>query len=283
MDFVINKNELLEILKDFYTLTKIRIVVFDDKYSEILSYPNHHSTYCKILRQCPEAENKCMLCDIEACSKSKSNKKTVVYKCYAGLYEAVTPIEYENIVIGYIMFGQILQTENKEKSWQEVYPKISDFSVDIAALKNAYFKKKSFTEDTINAASKILQACSGYLYLSKIISVRNESIEKRIEKYITSNLSQPLRVETICNEFLISKTHLHEISKYCFGTGISEHIKNLRIEKAKNLLKSTDKSINEIAALCGIPDYNYFTKVFKSATNETPSKYRKNNKISSRI
>ena len=57
-----------------------------------------------------------------------------------------------------------------------------------------------------------------------------------------------------------------------------EHIKDLRIEKAKNLLKSTDKSITEIAALCGIPDYNYFTKVFKSETNETPSKYRKSNK-----
>ena len=38
--------------------------------------------------------------------KSKKEKKTIIYKCYAGLYEAVTPIVYENIVMDkmYILF-----------------------------------------------------------------------------------------------------------------------------------------------------------------------------------
>lgn len=43
------KEEMTEILRDFYTLTKLRIVLFDDEFQEIISYPNRHSTYCTIL------------------------------------------------------------------------------------------------------------------------------------------------------------------------------------------------------------------------------------------
>ena len=40
------------------------------------------------------------------------------------------------------------------------------------------------------------------------------------------------------------------------------------------LLRFTDKSIHEISEMCGIPDTNYFIKLFKSAENMTPSEYR---------
>ena len=278
MNFVINQNKLFELLKDFYTLTKIRTVVFDDRFSEMISYPNHYSTYCRILRECESANKKCMICDKEACLRSKNGKKTIIYKCHAGLYEAVTPISYENVVVGYIMFGQILKTEDKEKSWQEILPTLSNYSVDVNALKTAYFKKKNLTENKIKAASKILEACSGYLYLLKIISLSNDSIENNIEKFITSNLSETLSVDIICDKFAISKARLNNISNHCYGMGICEHIKNLRIAKAEELLKHDDKRINEIAVICGIPDYNYFTKVFKLKTGVTPSEYRKKQK-----
>ncbi len=277
MNFIIDKEKLEKLLKDFYTLTKIRIVVFDKDFNEISCFPNHHSTYCRLLRECDEAKKKCSLCDREACIKAKTTNATVIYRCYAGLVEAVTPIKYGNIQVGYIMFGQILQTENYDSSWAEALPNISKFNVDIAALKKAYYKKKNLTPEIISSASSILNACSSYLYLSKMISMSKESIEDRINNYINSNLKEPLNAELLCAEFTISKNRLYEISNYTYGCGIAEYIRKLRIENAKMLLVNTDKKISAIAEECGMPDYNYFTKVFKKHNYMTPKEFRKLN------
>jgi YesN/AraC family two-component response regulator len=48
----------------------------------------------------------------------------------------------------------------------------------------------------------------------------------------------------------------------------------LRISKAKELLKNTDKSVVEIAELIGYNDSNYFFRVFKKNTGVTPQQYR---------
>ncbi len=277
MDFIIDNLKLEKLLKDFYTLTKIRIVVFDTDFNEIISFPNHHSTYCKLLREDEKALKKCELCDKEACNKSKLRKNTVIYRCYAGLVEAVTPIKYEDTVMGYIMFGQILQTDNYDNSWKEILPVISKFDVDISQLKKAFYKKQNLTSETISSASSIMQACSGYLYLSKMISLKSDSLENRIDDYIRNNFDKNLTTENLCEKFLISRTRLYEISKTNYNKPIAEYIRDFRINKAKFLLVNTNKKISEIATLCGIPDYVYFTKIFKRLNNNiTPKDWRKN-------
>lgn len=55
-----------------------------------------------------------------------------------------------------------------------------------------------------------------------------------------------------------------------------QHIRQLRIQKAKQYLSDTDLHIYEIAELVGIPDYNYFTKIFKKEANCTPKEFREN-------
>ena len=50
----------------------------------------------------------------------------------------------------------------------------------------------------------------------------------------------------------------------------------IRIRNAKELLLSTNEQVGEIARKVGIPDYNYFTKIFRKMTGQTPTQYRKN-------
>jgi AraC-like DNA-binding protein len=56
---------------------------------------------------------------------------------------------------------------------------------------------------------------------------------------------------------------------------ITDYIQNVRLEHAILLLNSTSDSIQEIASLCGFPDSNYFTRVFKKKKGLTPKEYRK--------
>ncbi|MDY2850769.1 MAG: helix-turn-helix transcriptional regulator, partial [Candidatus Borkfalkiaceae bacterium] len=55
---------------------------------------------------------------------------------------------------------------------------------------------------------------------------------------------------------------------------IHSYIQNERLEYAEELLKTTDLPVSAIAVKAGIPDYNYFSKVFRKRTGISPKAYR---------
>ncbi len=61
------------------------------------------------------------------------------------------------------------------------------------------------------------------------------------------------------------------------GIRLGNYIMALKIEKAQELLYSTDMSVSEIASAVGIPDFNYFSRVFKKKVGSTPMAFRKSN------
>ena len=78
-------------------------------------------------------------------------------------------------------------------------------------------------------------------------------------------------------EFKMSKSSLYLLSKEAFGKGITEYVEELRIEKAKEMLRTTGDPVSSVAEQVGYSDSNYFTKVFKKHTQATPSMWRKAN------
>ena len=59
------------------------------------------------------------------------------------------------------------------------------------------------------------------------------------------------------------------------GKSAISYINEYRIERASALLSSTDASITEIADSVGIPDPNYFTRIFTRVKGKSPKEYRK--------
>lgn len=66
-----------------------------------------------------------------------------------------------------------------------------------------------------------------------------------------------------------------EFSKYFSDLSFGEYIRKLRIEKAIELLGSTDNSLAEIAYLTGFSDQSHFNRIFKQHTGQNPSVFRK--------
>ena len=91
---------------------------------------------------------------------------------------------------------------------------------------------------------------------------------------IRSHPEQEWRIDDMAERLHISRGHLQKAYKQFFGTGITETVIELRIELAKRYLKGSDKSVTEIAELCGYKSYVYFTKQFKKSVGMTPSEYR---------
>ncbi len=277
-----NIDKLNTMLEDFYTLTHIRITIFDDHFQELTSYPQEIAPICQYIRQNPEAAKACYLSDLRASKHASDLRRPYVYQCHAGLTEVVTPVYMGNLLIAYLWFGHILSYDSQILGWMNVRRCCKKYEYDEAELKELVMSQTLTPEKKIMAASHILQAVASYLCMDRMITLHQQDFSLKIDEYINQHFTEELSVKTLCSEFHIGKTALYELSKQSYGRGIAEQIRYLRIEHAKKLLtEQKDLSISEIAANCGFKDYNYFITVFKKETGTSPLKYRKNTLVRS--
>lgn len=268
-------NKLNALLKDFYTLTQIRITVFDDSFKELAAYPEQIAPVCQIVRTDPAAELECRNCDRRACETAARRHTPYTYQCHAGLTESITPLYLGNLVIGYLLFGHVFSYPSHEEGWQSIQNLCASYHLDTDALKSAVFERPLISETYISSASHILQAVASYLCLERMVSLRQKDLPVQIDEYISEHFTEDIDVNHICEKFKIGKTSLYEIAKQNYGIGIAEHIRNLRIEKAKALLlEHPEMHISEIASECGFGDYNYFITVFKRVAGQPPKQFR---------
>ena len=269
----------MELLKkatmDFYNISKIKIVLFDKNRTIIYSYPEVMHDFCGLIRGSKTLTERCFDCDKRGFDICDETKKIAIYKCHMGLFEAISPICENGVIIGYMMFGQISDAVNKERLSKNAAKIADKYKLDKKALIAASKKLSAVEYDMILSAANMVEMCICYLWHTNIIKIKNDSLIQHLNFYIEENLSEPLPLFAICKHLNISRSNLYSLSKSNFGIGISDYIRNKRVEKAVELLKEGELRINEIAILTGLADANYFTKIVKKYTDKTPSQIRK--------
>ncbi|MGN0614814.1 AraC family transcriptional regulator [Ruminococcus flavefaciens] len=96
-----------------------------------------------------------------------------------------------------------------------------------------------------------------------------------VNSYIEDHFTEDISLEKLSSEFYISKYYLTREYKHIYGKTILQHIITARINYGKKLLRFSDKSVEEIAHLCGFNDQSYFARQFKKSENLTCFSYRK--------
>lgn len=272
---IFNVKKLNSLLKDFYELTKIRITVFDDNFHELAAYPTGLTEVCRIIRSDKQGAEKCKLCDNHACEVASKRSSPYTYRCHAGMTESIVPLYFGNIVVGYLFFGQIFSYPSYEKGWEEVQKLCSSYAIDQTALKKACLQSPIMDKNFIDSASHIMQAVASFLCIERMVLLRDKELPVIIDEYLAEHFTEDINAKMLCKEFNIGKTQLYKIAHQNYGTGIAEHIRNLRIQKAKNMLEETQLSLSEISEQCGFSDYNYFITVFKRYVGMPPRQYVK--------
>lgn len=266
--------KLNALLVDFYNLTKIRITVFDYSFHELAAYPEHIAPFCRIIRSDENGACQCRLCDQKACEVASRRRTLYTYQCHAGLTESITPIIVGNIIIGYLLFGHVFSYPSHEAGWERMKELCKNYRINLQDLKMACWRQPVITQDYISSASHIMQAVASYLCMERMVSLHQQELPVQIDEYIAAHYTQRLDAVTLARHFQIGKTQLYEIARQSYGIGIAEHIRNLRIEKAKQLLiEQPELSLAEIASSCGFGDYNYFITVFKRVVGMPPKTY----------
>lgn len=102
---------------------------------------------------------------------------------------------------------------------------------------------------------------------------RNKTVDQVI-RYINYNLNYGVTLRDISDAFHLSEEYLCRLFKKHTGTTIKQFILNLRIEKTKDLLRNTDRSIESIAVSLGCGQ-EYLSRLFKKHTGMSLLEYRK--------
>lgn len=102
-----------------------------------------------------------------------------------------------------------------------------------------------------------------------------QSCFNRMVHYINHHFEQKLYLKDLSAQFFINQVYCCQLFRKNLGKTFSEYVSELRIKKARELLKRTDLSIEEVAIKAGYVDYYYFNKVFKKHCGMTPTKFRK--------
>ena len=93
--------------------------------------------------------------------------------------------------------------------------------------------------------------------------------------YIDDNYGNDLTLPGLAKKFGLSESGLSKKIKAFTNMTFKEYLTKTRIEAAKSLLISSEKSITEIALLCGYNSSNFFGDVFKKNMGMSPSSYKK--------
>jgi len=206
------------------------------------------------------------LCII-GCKKPKTNNTTTYTKC-RDLYFQQLP-SYQSIYVGR-PYLKLLEKINhvsrlsKKNIAEELI--LEGLIYQIIGLKMKQLLEKSPSNEGY-----------GMLSFSEIERL------KTISDFIRENPALDYSIEFLCRETGVSPFKLQEGFKNMYNRTVIDFIRNVRLEKATELIKTTDLNISEIVYSIGLTSRSYFSKIFKKKYKCSPKFFQNQYKFSNRV
>lgn len=130
---------------------------------------------------------------------------------------------------------------------------------------NLYFRMLLYKLHEQIVITRPSVALSETVYLERLIWIR-ENIYRWPE--------QEWNIDTLAKELSLSRSRFQHLYTDTFGSSITQDLIRSRIQKACELLKKGDLSVENIAHICGYSSTSYFIRQFKNEIGKTPSQFR---------
>ena len=127
----------------------------------------------------------------------------------------------------------------------------------------------------LSAALRLLgtQCVAGKTKVSQQEQIAAERM-KQMLRFVEEHYAEELTVEKIAGCVALSESACLRSFRQLLGTTPIQYVKQFRVEKAAELLRSTRLKTGEIGAECGFADGSYFIKTFREVKHCTPLEYR---------
>lgn len=128
---------------------------------------------------------------------------------------------------------------------------------------------------SLDAMSDSYRQAADALSLDPIDHVAAHQSVQQAAGYISEHYADRITLETVAQQVHLNPSYLSVVFKQELGVSFADYVRKLRIDKAKELLRSTAMKVYEVAESSGYRNQKYFTDTFKQATGLTPLEYRK--------
>lgn len=116
------------------------------------------------------------------------------------------------------------------------------------------------------------------IMLNSGTGVPSEDIILKAKEYIDKHYKEDISLESMSCQTDISPYYFSKLFKHQIGVTFIDYLTNLRIAKAKELLRNPQLSMKEICSEVGYNNPNYFSRIFKKSTGMTPTEYKEGEK-----
>jgi AraC family transcriptional regulator len=96
----------------------------------------------------------------------------------------------------------------------------------------------------------------------------------RVLDYIEANYDQPLSLEALASQAGLSRYHFAAVFRRALGSSPHQHVREVRLRCSRTMLRSTERSILDIALSCGFANASHFAAAFRAECGESPTAYR---------
>ncbi|CAM3992970.1 response regulator [Paenibacillus alkaliterrae] len=150
--------------------------------------------------------------------------------------------------------------------WNRIYQPVTSCSIDAPASPDCWVTVEEWLNKTRNA---LTEALGKPLYSADV----QECILKSVQ-LIHAGLAGRLNVTGICQEVNMSRSYFSQCFRDIVGSTFNDYVRQLRVNKAKEYLLKTNKTIFWIAEHTGYADEKYFSRIFRKHTGLLPSEFR---------
>jgi AraC-like DNA-binding protein len=98
---------------------------------------------------------------------------------------------------------------------------------------------------------------------------------RRVAMYMDGNLADSIRCEDLARVTRLSVSHFMRAFRESFGAPPHAYLMRRRMERAQDLMLSTEKTIGQIALDCGFADQSHLTRLFHKIVGESPAAWRR--------
>lgn len=93
--------------------------------------------------------------------------------------------------------------------------------------------------------------------------------------YMNESYAEPLTLSSVASEIHISACYLSDLFSRIVGCRFVEYLTSMRLNRARAMLRNTDRPIGDVAAACGFGTVSNFTRAFRRVYGKAPSSYRR--------
>ncbi|MBE6948133.1 MAG: AraC family transcriptional regulator [Ruminococcaceae bacterium] len=244
------------VLQDFYNATGARIDLFNDAFVPISCSQQAMCNYCRDIQKDNRNHQGCIAFDRMLLQKCRTSGKTERDICPFGLFNIVSPIRHNGMVLGYLFFGQ-MKTQNSLIASQ------------------SYADLPLTSPKKIESVSHLASILIGHILAENMLGPDVDEPLQKAVGYIHANLRENLSIRQIADQIHVSKNLLYRRFHQRFGCTVGEYINKKRVEQSLDLLANTNMSMEEISQYVGFSSASYFTRTFKKQMETTPLKYKK--------